>query len=494
MKWKNLTLGLKTSVIVFVITLISTLTFTVIVHQYLKKSETQLLYNFWRSQTLFWEKSFAKSLESDNSLKTFKYFVQSLDFPESSMIILWADNQPVFHNNPEIQNMIKKAMVNKKTKFKDIEDIERLLTNKQNIFKENNINLLNNNVELFFSFNIKNKGYQLFVSTEKFKNNKINQIVISLYLIAFIVSFLVFISSLIFTRRINRSLARLLYGAENYINHGIKPNIKSKSEDEVGMLTDYFTEIINQKNKGLKSSRHEQSKSIENEEDIIRYLQSKLFEKPFTKMQNVEILLYPKDPSANLESFFAANSNNGFCDFLLGHFETLSIESTIWKHRIQELFYVMTREGVEQDKIAKAIHKEFRGLTQFAPSMLLGRLDFKAKKGGFFKTGNIDLFEIDKKRKLNKIITGNEHFSANFSEIESIPIKNDTEIVLICPQALKLIKKNISNPIESFDILNSGSSSKHTLLDILNSVSSQLNSISGDSDITGIVSVISAKN
>lgn len=113
---------------------------------------------------------------------------------------------------------------------------------------------------------------------------------------------------------------------------------------------------------------------------ILQLMQAKLFEKPFPRMQSYELAVYPRRPKAGTKQFICG----ALCrriDVLIGITDSDSPEALIVKHRIQERFWVLAKENLTSDEIARNLWTAFFASSELVPGLFFARFDVTPKTG-----------------------------------------------------------------------------------------------------------------
>ncbi|MDH5717685.1 MAG: hypothetical protein OEZ22_08600 [Spirochaetia bacterium] len=507
MKEKKSALGYKYSIAIFFITMFFTMSFAVVLHFYLSKAQESYSIPYYEKQVsflrLFIEKIEDVTKKRSQIEEVFNLF-NSITQKELiyNKFIAWDENgNPIYHSDVEIQNLIKKTQKSNDAQFKDIADLSSFFIEHKNVIDKESIYVKNDIVEMYFPFSYHQKKYYMYMQNILPKSMKNQKTIISFYLVAIIVSLLVFLVSLISNGSIKQSIMRLVTASDEYLNNGKKKIIKIKEGNEIDFLAENINQLIMNAPDGFDSNKDALAEnnlkdgqmSSQNNEKVIDYLQKKLFEKPFIKMNNLEAALYPKNPDLSAADFFTAYSGNGYCDFMLGRFEDKSIESNIWKHRIQELFFAMSKEFIEKEKIVHAILEELNYNKNFNPSTVLGRLDIQTNKLNIYKAGLFYIYEYSSENTIRSINTGIDNFSSENTKLETIDLSEKGRLILVSNEVLE----NINMNSEKFEkvILNqlNTNGAKNILKEILKNIYDNANEELKKRHLPGLIAVLSEK-
>ncbi len=258
--------------------------------------------------------------------------------------------------------------------------------------------------------------FLLFVLPEE---GRVVQIILIFYTLALLFSAILTITGFIIAREIQEPLATLHNAIET---KAALPDITPINYREIAALVNSVHNLLTLRGNSLpyqtsapgtgQTFGGAMTEESQKNDDPILYLQKTLFEKPFSRLKNFELALYPRTPSINSENFLGAHEESGFLDIFCGHFDLNDLEANLWKHRLQEKFYAVSAGVPSLAKTVESLWQSMFGRVDIGPGMLYLRLEENNLK--VFRAGPFHIFGLINSR-WEPMGNGETFFSSNFS-------------------------------------------------------------------------------
>lgn len=219
-------------------------------------------------------------------------------------------------------------------------------------------------------------------------------------------------------------------------------------------------------------------------------LQNKLFEKPFPRMQQFELAVYPRRPKPNTKEFISGAQNEGHTDVLIGVTDSDAIEALIAKHRLQERFLALGKENLTSAEIARNLWSALFAVSEFVPGLFFARLDEAAHNMDIFRAGSVHLFEIEQGGACNEIHLGSEQFGSEYTMISEYRLKENSHFVMVSQDAFSAMELSHSDFAELLGRMSGAKSGKLLLAGILEKIHQKL---PAGETVPGLIAVLSEK-
>jgi|GEM_PF-2703021 len=220
-------------------------------------------------------------------------------------------------------------------------------------------------------------------------------------------------------------------------------------------------------------------------------LQTKLFEKPFPRMQQFELAVYPRRPKPNTKEFISGAQNEGHTDVLIGVTDSDAIEALIAKHRVQERFLALGKENLTSAEIARNLWTALFAVSEFVPGLFFARLDEAAHNMDIFRAGGVHLFEIEQGGACNEIHLGSEQFGSEYSMTSEYRLKENSHFVMVSQDAFSAMELSHSDFAALLGRMSAAKSGKLLLAGILEKIHQKL---PAGETVPGLIAVLSEKN
>lgn len=219
-------------------------------------------------------------------------------------------------------------------------------------------------------------------------------------------------------------------------------------------------------------------------------LQNKLFEKPFPRMQDFELAVYPRRPKPNTKEFISGAQNEGHTDVLIGVTDSDATEALIAKHRLQERFLALGKENLTSAEIARNLWTAFFAVSEFVPGLFFARLDEAAHNMDIFRAGGVHLFEIEQGGACNEIHLGSEQFGSEYTMISEYRLKENSHFVMVSQDAFSAMELSHTDFAALLGRMSAAKSGKLLLAGILEKIHQKL---PAGETVPGLIAVLSEK-
>lgn len=239
-------------------------------------------------------------------------------------------------------------------------------------------------------------------------------IIFRLLLFTFVGALIIFLWARSLSKKIGRQVMALGMGKKNSQLIGEKYLFRELVEhsDTLEAHFQNASEIGVQELKSSAAVNEIKGSDIHNRSVELR-IQEALFQKPFSKYENFEIISYPKLPKSPVESCLVTHSNSEYIDMLFIAFEQKKTSNFLEKHRIYERFLTLSslENSIPFASIAHNLWQLIQKNRQAKPSVLLLRYDVK---GDFslLRAGSFRLYRIDYQGEVLRQNLGDDFFIA----------------------------------------------------------------------------------
>jgi hypothetical protein len=221
----------------------------------------------------------------------------------------------------------------------------------------------------------------------------------------------------------------------------------------------------------------------------LQLMQNKLFEKPFPRMEAYEFAVYPRRPKVGTKEFICGAQDQGRVDVLVGITDSDTVEAVLTKHRIQERFWVLAKENLASDEIARNLWTAFFAHSEVVPGILFARLDEAQKSMDIYRAGGIHLFEVTG-NDCHEIHLGSEQFGSEYTMVSEHRLTQGSHFVMVSHDAFSAMELSTGDFAALLGRLGSAKSGKHLLAGILEKIHQKLEA---GEVVPGLLAVLSEK-
>ncbi len=221
----------------------------------------------------------------------------------------------------------------------------------------------------------------------------------------------------------------------------------------------------------------------------LQIMQTKLFEKPFPRMQSYEFAVYPRRPKVGTKEFICGSQDQGRVDVLVGITDSDTVEAVLIKHRIQERFWVLAKENLASDEIARNLWTAFFAHSEVVPGILFARLDEAQKSMDIYRAGGIHLFEVTG-NDCHEIHLGSEQFGSEYTMVSEHRLTQGSHFVMVSHDAFSAMELSTGDFAALLGRLGSAKTGKHLLAGILEKIHQKLEA---GEVVPGLLAVLSEK-
>lgn len=225
-------------------------------------------------------------------------------------------------------------------------------------------------------------------------------------------------------------------------------------------------------------------------EDTIQLLQNKLFERPFPRMQQYELAVYPRKPRAETHEFISGANEHGHVDVLIGILESDQIEALIAKHRLQERFWALAKENLSAVELAQNLWHAFFAHSELVPGLFYARLSEAAQKLEILRAGGIHLFEVTKDGKCHEITLGSPQFGSAFAGLASHSLTPGSHFMMVSHDAFRAMELSSADFADVLAKLGGARGGKRLLAGTLEKIHQKL---PAGETVPGLLAVLSEK-
>lgn len=232
------------------------------------------------------------------------------------------------------------------------------------------------------------------------------------------------------------------------------------------------------------------SVSMATGDSTVQLMQAKLFEKPFPRMQQFELAVYPRRPKANTKEFISGAQDQGHTDVLIGVTDSDAIEALIVKHRLQERFHALAKAGMPSDEMARNLWMALFAASEYVPGLFFARLDEAEHNMDIFRAGGVHLFEIGSDAQCSEIHLGSEQFGSEYTMVSEHRMQAGGQFVMVSQDAFSAMELSHADFAELLGKLGATKKGKFLLAAILEKIHQKL---PAGETVPGLIAVLSEK-
>jgi len=222
----------------------------------------------------------------------------------------------------------------------------------------------------------------------------------------------------------------------------------------------------------------------------LQLMQAKLFEKPFPRMQRHELTLYPRKPKLTTHEFISGAHDQGRIDVLIGITAVATAEALLAKHRLQERFWVLAKENLSSDEIARNLWSSLHAAKDLVPGIFFARLDEAENSMDIFRAGAVHLFEVAASGECHEIHLGHDEFGSEYTMVSEHRLTSGSHFVMVSGDAFNAMGLATGEFAMLLGKLGSVRSGKHLLASILEKIHQKL---AAGEVVPGLLAVLSEK-
>ena len=225
-------------------------------------------------------------------------------------------------------------------------------------------------------------------------------------------------------------------------------------------------------------------------DNTAQLLQNKLFEKPFPRMQQYELAVYPRRPRAETHEFISGAQDQGHVDVLIGATESDQVDALVVKHRLQERFWALAKANLSADELARSLWTAFFAHSELVPGIFFARLDEAARTMDIYRAGGVYLFEVTGEGTCNEITVGSTSFGAEYTAVAKHRLTPGSHLVMVSHDAFSAMELSAADFADVLSKLGSARSGKILLAGILEKIHQKL---PAGETVPGLLAVLSEK-
>ena len=459
---------------------------------------------------------FKEVLKPALSQRTTAAFIEAAknlgDNNSSFKLTIWDDKlNPIFSNNSSTQELIDYVRANRDYHIKEVVILveeARLLEEKRAKAKTAQVAILKAEfVQVFFPLRLDSQKYFASVSSRIASSSIFLKIKLGAYLIALLASFAITGLALLLAKYYSKPIVQVRDALVSWVEEGSYKNIEPKSEDAVARYLQDINEVVNNGSIILSSGGLYQPvlgpentaisetaidgtiDSISHEDTAISTIQAELYSKTLQKYKDLEVVLYPRIPSAESSSFISSLSNNSGHHFLFANFDDNHERANVQKNRIQERFYTL----VEDDSnIGHRVWSALNQLHTLKPGMLYLRTD--AGKLLASCSGPYYIYGAKESGEIESIKIGYTYFTDAYVEAEELDIATYESFLIVPGDFLKGLGLNADEFL--FRILGQvqySNTTKEFFISIMNTIYGNALGLDPNQKIPGLITVFKPK-
>lgn len=455
---------------------------------------------------------FKEVLKPALSQRTTSAFIEAAknlgDHNSSFKLTIWDDKlNPIFSNSSSTQELIDYVRANRDYHIKEVvilAEEARLLEEKREKAKTAQVAILKAELfQVFFPLRSDSQKYFASVSSRIASSSIFLKIKLGAYLIALLASFAITGLAALLAKYYSKPVVQVRDALVSWVEEGSYKNIEPKTEDAIARYLQDINEVVNNGSIVLSSgslyldentaiSETAIGDTIGNtshEDTAISTMLAELCSKTLQKYKDLEVVLYPRIPSAESSSFISSLSNNSGHHFLFANFGDNHERANIQKNRIQERFYTL----VEDDSnVGHRVWSALNQLHTLEPGMLYLRTD--AGKLLASCSGPYYIYGAKASGEIESIQIGYTYFTDSYVEAEELDIAT-YELFLIVPgDFLKGLGLNADE--FAFRILGQvqySSTTKEFFISIMNTIYGNTLGLDANQKIPGLITVFKPK-
>lgn len=225
-------------------------------------------------------------------------------------------------------------------------------------------------------------------------------------------------------------------------------------------------------------------------EAVLQVLQNKLFEKPFPRMQQHELAVYPRRPRLETHEFISGSHDQGHVDVLVGITESDSVDALVVKHRLQERFWALAKQNLSSDEMARDLWTSFFSHSELVPGMFFARFDETEHTMDIYRAGGVHLFEVSGDGNCQEINLGGAQFGSEYTMISEHRLAPGSHFVMVSHDAFSAMELSAADFAGVLGKLAAARSGKHLLAGILEKIHQKL---PAGETVPGLLAVLSEK-
>lgn len=225
-------------------------------------------------------------------------------------------------------------------------------------------------------------------------------------------------------------------------------------------------------------------------EATLLFMQNKLFEHPFPRMQSHELAVYPRRPGAGTKEFISGAQDQGRIDVLIGITDSDAPGALLAKNRLQERFWVLAKENLTSDEIARNLWTSLFAVSEHVPGLFFARLDEAGHSMDIFRAGGVHLFEVAADGKCREIHLGSEQFGSEYTMVSEYRLATGSHFVMVSDDAFSAMELSTGDFAELLGKLGAAKSGKLLLAGILEKIHQKL---PAGEVVPGLLAVLSQK-
>lgn len=422
-------------------------------------------------------KSVADSKESINSLT----FIRKLRKAgiEGAIAVFNAKGRLEAHSDETISLAIGRYETNPKAKNTQIETQAQLLQEVTSFAKNKKSGYLYTNNGLYYSA-IKTQTAQVLIALEP-QSPKLLVLAVSFALLCLLGVAL----NTLFIYHFGHSLARVLSDVVRGIEVG------SLRSDTFQSIYNEVDELIDSVSLRLNSVANTVGHTQDIPQlDVQQQMQNRLYEKPFPRIEQHELVVYPRRPKALTHEFISAAHEAGRTDIFVGVTDSDSIDALLAKHRLQERFLTITKENRSAKTVARELWDGFFAHSEVVPGMLYMRLTDIQNNLEISRAGTIRIFIASSNGACREIQKGRLVFGGEFAAIEEEPLAATDQLIIVSHDAFAAMEVSAKDFAEIVSRIASQKRGKHLLSGILEKIHQKL---PAGETVPGLIAVFCGK-
>lgn len=224
--------------------------------------------------------------------------------------------------------------------------------------------------------------------------------------------------------------------------------------------------------------------------DVQQQMQNRLYEKPFPRIEQHELVVYPRRPKVQTHEFISAAHEAGRIDIFVGVTDSDSIDALLAKHRLQERFLTLTKENRSAKTVARELWDGFFAHSEVVPGMLYVRLTDIQNNLEISRAGTIRVFIAQSSGACREVQKGRLVFGSEFAAIEEEPLSATDQLIIVSHDAFAAMEVSAEDFAEILGRIASTKRGKHLLSGILEKIHQKL---PAGETVPGLIAVLCGK-
>ena len=296
-----------------------------------------------------------------------------------------------------------------------------------------------NHLDFFFqvnykSSNAKNTNYVLL--RKNILPINIRLLLLSLYVIVMVLSFLVWFVARKFAKRFFSLISAVTHSLRNYSQNQYAEVIEYDRSDEMGELIHAYNRFI----EGLELSKPMQHSPLHSDQVQKRLNDENDLRPQLPRLDDLEILLFPgKEHEESTSRIIFHNEGEDTLHCLALEVLNRSTDAIPWKERLGDYFSELVNSGFNPDEIVSNLLSSAKELNPSGSGIGLfyGNFNTKKRKMLLFKAGHSNLYVRDPSKSMERLHVGGSDLPAKFDSFTEKKFEPGSSFFLFTSPCLK---------------------------------------------------------